>query len=170
MSRSNALILVGAVIGFFLGSSIGVATGGTAYNGAYFLVPLGAFIGWLISRNKTDNSAPTNVTENSKDFLDGQGGLLQSPTAKENRTPPNFVHSMLLAAGIFLATLWNFHIDLLEKVGVLESFIKQPFYFVAMCIGISIFLPPFVGAYLVAWLAAQQFGMSEETKYRAVIP
>jgi hypothetical protein len=32
----NGLILAGAIIGFFLGSSMGIAAGGTAYNAAFF--------------------------------------------------------------------------------------------------------------------------------------
>jgi outer membrane lipoprotein SlyB len=42
---------MGATAGLFLGGTMGIAVGGTAYNAAIFLTPVGAFIGWLVSKS-----------------------------------------------------------------------------------------------------------------------
>lgn len=47
MKTRIALTLIGAVIGFFFGGSIGIAAGGGATNGAMACGIIGAIIGFL---------------------------------------------------------------------------------------------------------------------------
>ena len=47
--RRQKLALIGAVFGFVLGSSAGVAFGGTAYNGSAFGAVLGALFGYFLT-------------------------------------------------------------------------------------------------------------------------
>ncbi|ASM71218.1 MULTISPECIES: hypothetical protein [Roseobacteraceae] len=169
MTKTSALILVGAIVGLVLGSSMGIAVGGTAYNAMYFLAPTGAFIGWLVSRDKDADGRTSDVgtfSSNSEFGLD-EDSAPKSPDNKPDEK--NFFMGLFWAAAALLATLWNFQIDLLERVGVLNSFVQRPLYFLALCICISLFFPPFIGLYILAWLGAHQFGISETSKYRADI-
>ncbi|AMY70852.1 hypothetical protein [Frigidibacter mobilis] len=169
MSQANALMVTGAVIGLVLGSSMGIAVGGTAYNAAVFLTPLGAFIGWLISRSiggATKQAAAgvepaTSVQERPQEAV-SENSVSDVP----NR---DFFERLVWSVLALLATLWNFQIDLLDKVGVLPTFVRQPLLFAGLCIVISVFFPPALVIYFLAWLGANHFKISEETSYRATI-
>lgn len=168
MSRILAFVIAGTLIGLFVGLSMGVAVGGTAYNAAVIFGPLGGFIGWLVG-NRPRSFAPDihnalapdeSVTEA---ITDKPQGLV------EGKKPENALVALISSGLAITAALWNFHVDLLDAVGVLPAFIKSPWLFAVFCIAISIFFPPFLVVYFVAYVGALHHGMSEETGYRAVI-
>ncbi|WP_324752271.1 hypothetical protein [Roseovarius sp. Pro17] len=163
MKRSTGFIFAGAFLGLFTGSSMGVAVGGTAYNAAVFLTPLGAFIGWLLA-SKTD--ASSIVSENVPQSI--------SDEPKTNEIEPKAaarggIEVVFQSGMAIFAALWNFHIDLLRLIGILPTFVRQPFLFAGLGVIVSIFFPPFAVVYFCMWLGANHFGLSEESQYRATI-
>ena len=169
MSKSNALILTGAVIGLFLGSSMGIAVGGTAYNAALFLTPLGAFIGWLASRANIESAEERRGSSEERLDHDHSGKTESEDDLESEVKSQSPVESSVWPALALLATLWNFQIDLLEKVGLLKTFVRQPLLFVGLCIVVSIFFPPFLLVYFLSWAAACHFDISQDNNYRAHI-
>lgn len=157
MNKKLTLILTGALLGGLLGSSMGLAVGGTAYNAAWFLAPLGAFIGWLISEN---------IPEPDESATSAETPLADPPPPADT---PSLLQKFVLSALAILATLWNFHIDLLKALGLLETFVKQPLLFVGLGIAIALIFPPFITIYLCAWLGALHYGIAPENAYRAKI-
>lgn len=163
MNKSTAYILSGSALGLLVGSSMGVAVGGTAYNAAYFLAPLGAFIGWLLaSRKEIEAGRPTE--SGSAQPTDTIGPLPESAEKPTNSFAP-IVHS----TWVILATIWNFQIEILNTLGVLPTFVRQPLLFAGLCVVISVFFPPFLILYFFAWLGANHFGLSEENQFRSII-
>ncbi|WP_417241933.1 hypothetical protein [Celeribacter sp.] len=159
MRRPLALIIAGSGIGLFIGLSIGIAAGGTAYNGAVFLVPLGAFIGWLIS---TKSDQAEDLSNNSPSPISEQGGGGAERFGEG-------IGAVVSSALTIAATVWNFHIDLLQLLGLLPTFIKQPLLFLGLAIVATMLFPPFLVVYFFCWLGASHFGISEEGQYRAII-
>ena len=77
---------------------------------------------------------------------------------------------MILHASLaILASVWNFHIDILKVLGLLPTFVRQPLLFAGLCVVVSAVFPPFLGLYFSAWLAANHFGLSEERQFRVTI-
>lgn len=163
MKPSKALIFAGAALGFFIGSSMGVAVGGTAYNAAVFLAPLGAFIGWLLSSR---NSA---ISEQKTELH------LQSPSETNSQHTQNDGKAQLIVGQLvhstlaIMASVWNFQIAVLNSLGLLPTFVRQPLLFLGFCIVVSMFFPPFLVLYFCAWVAASHFGLSKEDQYRVVV-
>ncbi|MDC0658409.1 hypothetical protein N6L27_10415 [Leisingera sp. SS27] len=157
MKRTTAFAISGAAIGFFAGSSMGIATGGDAYNAAVFLTPLGAFVGWVLALR---NSAISSANEDT----------VQSKASTEDpaRTQSN-VPQLVEGALALLASMWNFQIDMLKAIGLLDTFVRQPMLFAGLAIVISVFLPPFLPVYFCAWLGANHFGLSKENSYRVAV-
>lgn len=163
MKKSISFIVAGAVLGLLVGSSMGVAVGGSAYNATFFLVPLGGFVGWLIA---TRNSAATDPTT-ERDAVP-TSSVVPAQVEPADSGAKGFglvVHSALA----ILATVWNFHIEILNALGVLPTFVRQPLLFAGLCVVISAFFPPFLALYFFAWLGANHFGLSEEKQFRATI-
>ncbi|MEZ5913339.1 MAG: hypothetical protein R3D84_14895 [Paracoccaceae bacterium] len=163
MKSSTAYMIAGAAIGLFTGASMGIAVGGTAYNASVIFAPLGAFIGWLLASRR--NTSPNAYHQSDKAPLYGN-----DQNERETGTPPRdniaaIVHSALA----ILATVWNFQIDILKVLGILPAFVRQPLLFAGLCLVVSIVFPPFLGVYFFAWLAANHFGLSEETQFRVSI-
>ncbi|MDA9208554.1 hypothetical protein N9O61_06710 [Octadecabacter sp.] len=157
MKQQTALIIAGALIGFLIGSSMGLAFGGTAYNAAWFFTPLGAFIGWLIpSKQHLDKDISTVPLATSDETSGGE-------------KVGNALATIFTALLRIMASLWNFQIDVLNVLGVLPTFVRQPLLFAGVCFVISIFFPPFLAIYFLAWLGANHFEMSEATNYRSVM-
>ncbi|UWQ99031.1 hypothetical protein K3729_16720 [Rhodobacteraceae bacterium S2214] len=155
MRRSISTIIAGALFGLFIGSSMGLAFGGSAYNAAWFFTPLGAFIGWLVHKSSASEGVDL---EQTRDF-----DALDSSAEKVGKASANIFTSLLK----ILASLWNFQIDLLDTLGLLQTFVKQPLLFAGLCVVISVFFPPFLVIYFLSWLGASHFGATENTKYRA---
>src|SRR6056297_2841024 len=152
MNRTPAFVLSGAGLGFFLGSSMGIAAGGTAFNAVWLFVPLGAFIGWLLeSRNL---AIENNDEETSSEVQDANEAAL----AKDPQL--NAFQAVAQAALAILASVWNFQIDLLATLGVLDAFVRQPLLFAGLCIVASILFPPILPIYFFAWLGAIHFGIN----------
>ena len=162
MKKSSIFAITGAVAGVMLGSSMGIASGGSAVNAAWVFGPIGAFIGWLIS---TKQLAPKTQTESES----GRPAPEQTPDVSSNniKRETNILSKGLEASLTILAVAWNFHIDLLHAIGILDTFIRQPMLFVGLCVVISVFFPPYLVVYFLAWLAANHFHASAETKFRA---
>ena len=53
MKTRATLTIIGAIIGFFFGGSIGIAAGGEAFNGALACAAIGAIIGFLAGPDVT---------------------------------------------------------------------------------------------------------------------
>lgn len=142
---------------------MGVVVGGAGYNAAVFLVPLGAFIGWLLaSRSSTalDHSlAPTHV----------ETGTLADQSSETEFVFRQGAGMIFHSALAILASIWNFQIDTLKALGLLPAFVRQPLLFAGLCIVVSMVFPPFLGLYFFAWLAANHFGLSEECQYRVTV-
>ena len=155
--------------GWFVGSTMGFVTGGAGYNAAWVFGPLGAFVGWLVSSKMEQGS--TAVKNNDPTEHDEHGNEQEAvgPSAELGDRAIKFFQDVLWSVLVLLATVWNFHIDLLEKVGFLPTFVRQPLLFPGMCIAVSLVFPPFFILYLLAWVAASTFNISEETNYRATI-
>jgi len=157
MNKKIQLVVGGAAIGLFLGLSTGVAMQGTAYNGAVVFAPLGAFIGWLISSisgKKDEDPAPTDNVENKIDSSPSFGDTIAT------------VYTSILT---ILATIWNFHIDLLDMMKLLPVFQEKPWLFLVLAVVISVFFPPFLVLYFVCYLGAAHFGIKDENGYRSDI-
>jgi hypothetical protein len=163
MKRSTAFMLSGAGLGLFVGSSMGVAAGDTAYNAAVFLTPLGAFIGWLLSfKNQALDAPVLEVPENTR--MEDISG--ETDSKKSERSGPQLlVHSTMA----IMASVWNFHIDLLKTLGLLSTFVRQPLFFLGLAVVVSVAFPPFLLVYFFAWLGASYFGLSEKEQYRVEI-
>lgn len=162
MKKSTAFILSGTGLGLFVGSSMGVATGGTAYNAALFLTPLGAFIGWLLASKSTTLSKDEN---NETQALPVQNDSVSGGTKKTRGGIEMLVHSAMA----IMASVWNFHIEFLRVLGLLPAFVRQPLLFVGFCVVVSAFFPPFFAVYFFAWLGANYFGLSEKGQYRVIV-
>lgn len=134
--------------------------GGAAYNGAVVFGPVGGLIGWLLGR-------PNNVRDKAKaeTELNAENGMGQVPKMQTDREL-GVISSILL----FLAKLWNTHIDGLESIGLLSAFVAKPWLFAAQACIISVFFPPFLPVYFVAYVAAVSFGLDEANGYRAKLP
>jgi hypothetical protein len=163
MSSHAGYIGVGAAIGLAFGVTTGVAGYGTAVNGAYVFVPLGAFIGWLVSRGEDQGSSDTN-TPNDFDQDEKSGQKLDRASAETGDLA--FVKIVFVAAA-FLATIWNLHISALEKLNLLGQFLDKPWLFIVLPVSIGVFFPPFAIAYFVCYVAAANYGASAESKFRA---
>jgi hypothetical protein len=163
MKKSTAYIIAGSSFGLLVGSSMGVAVGGTAFNAAFFVVPLGGFVGWLLaSRNDAQTGhQPEIAPAATLETINSQS----RPSIKSNGGFASIVHSALA----ILATIWNFQIEILSALGILPTFVRQPLLFAGLCIVISVFFPPFLALYFFAWLGANHFGLSEENQFRSVI-
>ncbi len=145
---------------------MGVAVGGTAYNAAVIFVPLGGFIGWLIGNRPpaSDNQA----VQRPDDVLsEAEKGRFEA--AKDDTKPDNAFVALISSSLAITAALWNFHIDLLDTLGLFPVFARSPWLFVMLCVVISIFFPPFLVVYFAAYVGALHHGMSEKTAYRAVL-
>ncbi|WP_207102840.1 hypothetical protein [Paracoccus shandongensis] len=167
MSRILAFILAGTLIGLFAGLSMGVAAGGTAYNAAIIFAPLGGFIGWLVG-SRYHASVPDHAVPKPDESVEKTISDQPQPVMNDKKVE-NALVSLITSGLAITAALWNFHVDLLDAVGLLPTFIKSPWLFAALCIVISIFFPPFLVVYFVAYIGALHHGMNEETSYRAVI-
>ena len=163
MKKSTAFTLAGAGLGLFFGSSMGIAAGGSAYNAAVFLTPLGGFVGWLIaSRNGAVSERPSQDSQGSG--VDATVDSLESqPTS--DRGVVSIVHSALA----IMAALLNFHIEVLRGLGLLSTFSRQPLLFFGLVVIFSAIFPPFFVIYFCAWLGANHFGLSAENEYRVNI-
>ena len=159
MSRILPLVLAGLGIGSFIGLSTGVAAGGDAVNGVFVFGPIGAFIGWLLSRREhLEDTSLEPVADSVETKL--QPGAHQDPP---------LASKVFHAVFVLFASLWNAHISLLQACSVLPTFIQKPWLFFVLGILFSIPFPPFLGVYFFAYLGASHFGMSEKTNYRATI-
>ena len=161
MSRTLAFMLSGAGLGFFIGSSMGIATGGTAFNAVWLFAPLGAFIGWLLASRNSAIGMKNEETDAQND----------SETEKETERDfsPNALQVVAKAALAILASVWNFQIDLLDYIGVLDTFVRQPILFFGLVSLASFLFPPIFPVYFFAWLGANSFGINEQNKYRATV-
>ena len=123
MSKSKALILTGAGAGLFFGSSMGLAVGGTAYNAALFLTPLGAFVGWLVaSKIELIKKGEDTHPEDRNGSDSGKSHAAQNEEARAD-APESLIQKLFWSAITLLATLWNFHIDIIEAIGLLPAFV-----------------------------------------------
>jgi hypothetical protein len=163
MKKSTAFVLSGAGLGLFIGSSMGVAVGGNAYNAAFFLSPIGAYIGWLL------------VAKNS---TIGEPQIEEPQLLPEKPTPASLDKSIDWGAGFeqlihsalaIMASLWNFHIEILRIVGLLPTFARQPLLFLGLCVVIYVVFPPFLIVYFCAWLGASHFGQSTENQFKVTV-
>jgi hypothetical protein len=120
------------------------------------------------------------LNTSSKTGKDGEEELENQPvsedigvTAPADSTPVQNtfdpIKSVYWSVLALLATIWNFHIDVLSAVGVLPVFVRQPLLFLGLCVVVSLVFPPFLTLYILAWLAAHSFGLSETTNYRVKI-
>ena len=155
----SPFVIGGALIGLFLGSATGVAMLGTAYNGAVVFGPLGAFIGWLISKknNQDVENLPLKPSSSNGNETDVASNLGASAA------------SVFISALTILATVWNFHIDLLEMLKLLPTFQEKPWLFFVLAVVVSAIFPPFLAVYFVCYLSANRFGIEPENGYRASI-
>lgn len=156
MSPQKATVVAGMFLGFFVGSSMGLAFGGTAYNAAWFTTPLGAFIGWILT-SRTPSQTPNEP-------------ISQNGNQETDATFADKVALVFQSLLKIMASIWNFHIDLLDMLKVLPTFVKQPLLFLGLCIVLTIIFPPFFMIYFFAWLGANHFDLDEENQYRAKIP
>lgn len=164
MKKRHAVVLVGTLLGLFLGSSIGIAAGGTAINGAWVCAFLGAFIGWLIGRDfEEDSRSLQGSTEDQ--HLDEYSSSSSEPPSKPQGTSP--FKAVLFGGVALIASFWNFHIDLLSAINLLNNFCNQPWLFVGLGILVSLVFPPFGACYFISYVCAAQFGASKENQYRA---
>ena len=163
MKKSTAYIVAGSTLGLIVGSSMGVASGGTAYNATFFVVPIGGFVGWLLAsqNNAQTDRAPESTASPATKLIGPEPELSNNPSTGF----ASIVHSALA----ILATIWNFQIEILNALGVLPTFVRQPLLFAGLCIVISVFFPPFLAVYFFAWLGANHFGLSEDNQFRALI-
>ena len=163
MKNTTAYIVAGSILGLVVGSSMGIAVGGTAYNAAFFLMPLGGFIGWLLAaRNGALSTSKAEInTEQAVGSIEPQ----PEPTSQPNAGLQLILHSVLT----IFATVWNFQIDVLKILGLLPTFVRQPLLFAGLCVVISVIFPPFLFLYFFAWLAANHFGLTAENQFRSVI-
>lgn len=161
MKRRNAFAIAGGLIGFFLGSSVGIAAGGTAINGAWVLSIVTAFIGWLIGNNQ---SASSNAQGTSASSTTDTSSEMAESNAKEDS-----VTAVLRGALELVASIWNFHIDLLQHIGLLNAFCERPWLFAAFALAVSVFFPPFAVLYFVTYLSAAMMGANRINQFRAQI-
>ena len=91
------------------------------------------------------------------------------PENQRDPTSQSFWQRLIWAFLTLMATVWNFHIDVLHTLKLLPAFVKQPLLFVGLCIVLTVFFPPFFILYFLAWLSANHFGITEEADYRAKI-
>jgi hypothetical protein len=165
-SEGFRLSAVGAAIGIFLGGSVGVASGGTAYNAALLFGIFGAFVGWLIGL-VIDQSKEQPLDQNlGRDDKNGTG---ESEVPLDTGSKPTAADELLRAAFIILATCWNFHIDILKNLSILPVFVEKPWLFFVFPLVVTVFFPPFAVIYFVCYLGASQFTMSADTEYRSII-
>jgi len=158
MKKRNSIAIAGGLLGFLAGSSIGIAAGGTAINGAWVLALIAALIGWLLGRNLEADSERSDASQPS------------SSDSEEAPSPYNAQSSLasVLRGGMeFAASLWNLHIDLLDTFKLLKTFCEKPWFFVALAVAGSLFFPPFGVAYFFAYICASQMGANKATQYRA---
>lgn len=159
MNRALPYALAGLAIGSFIGLSTGVVASGGGVNGIFVFGPIGAFIGWLLSKRG-----------NTKDL--GIATLSIGSVPEQPKLPmlePPLATKVLHAVFVFFALVWNAHVYALDKVSVLPTFIQKPWLFFVLGIVISIPFPPLLGIYFCAYLGASHFGMSENTGYHARI-
>lgn len=161
MNKITQFVIAGALIGLFLGSSTGVAMQGTAYNGAVVFGPLGALIGWLIASNRSEKIEDSPPKDESEEQTENEANV----ATDIGKNAANVFSSMLA----ILATIWNFHIDLLEAIGLLPIFCEKPWLFFVTAVVLSFFFPPFLAIYFVCYLGASHFGVNSENKYRVAI-
>ncbi len=161
MKRRNAFAIAGGFIGFFLGSSIGIAAGGTAVNGAWVLSAILAFIGWLIGNNQNTTSSIETSCNSA-----ASGRPIDTVNGTENS---DNVTAVLRGTCELLASIWNFHIDLLRHLGLLKAFCERPWLFVTFAFAVSFFLPPFAAAYGTCYLCASFMGAEKNNQFRAQI-
>lgn len=165
MSSRATYIGVGAAMGLVVGVTTGVAGHGTAVNGAYVFAPLGALIGWLVSRGFEQGTSDTNI--------EGKLNQDEQSEVKPNKAPSEtadvaFV-KIIFAIAAFFATIWNLHINALEKLNLLGQFLDKPWLFLLLPICIGIFFPPFAIAYFVCYVAAANYGANAESNFRAKV-
>ena len=165
MSKAMGFVIGGALIGLFLGSSTGVAMMGTAYNGAIIFGPLGAFIGWLVSKRNEKKAgepplkpSPSTGNENQSENKSNVASNIGADTA-----------NVFISVLTILATVWNFHIDLLEMIKILPVFQDKPWLFFVLAVVVSAFFPPFIAVYFICYLGAAHFGVKPENGYRSSI-
>ncbi len=164
LNKSVSFVAAGTLIGVFIGSSMGIAAGGTAYNAAFFFGPLGAFIGWLLPNKlstPTEHTSDPPVSETPKPEPE-----LLANNVSHDQSPLTAIATSLI---MILATVWNFHIDLLGYLRVLPYFLDMPIFFVGLCLIITMLFPPFLLLYFAAWLSANHFGLHKKNQYRAII-
>ena len=169
MNKTASYTIAGVAIGLFVGSSMGIATGGAAYNGAVFLGPLGGFVGWLISIAGKTVTKPDAEETDGKVISHPEPINYQSsghPSEGSSSTSPEPTNIYIAGLAI-LATVWNFHIEVLKMVNLLPIFLNKPWLFAALSVVVSVFFPPFLIVYFFAYLGASHFGASAENGFIA---
>ncbi|GGO31845.1 hypothetical protein GCM10010991_18410 [Gemmobacter aquaticus] len=166
MISARSLILAGAGVGVLLGISSGVAFGGTAYNGALVFGPLGAFIGWLISRSgKTESESSLGAMSGSLNSSEDTADLAKKAQSGKSLGLGDVFRSVL----ILLASAWNFHIEILRLMRLLPYFKEMPWLFlIVLGVGTLVF-PPFFGVYFFCYLGAAHFGIAADHDFIAQI-
>ncbi|WP_412504933.1 hypothetical protein [Roseovarius sp. SYSU LYC5161] len=160
MKSSTSLAIAGIGLGAFAGSSMGIVAFGGGMNAAWVFGPVGGIIGWLVSDRL---GGQPNPEHQPKVELSPKDCELEKE--RQENTP---AFAKLIASTLMLlAYLWNIHITTLEKLGLLDSFVRQPLLFLGLCILVSLVFPPFLGVYFFCWVAAVEFGAKEETRYTA---
>lgn len=165
MKKRQSYTVVGFAAGAFFGISTGVAVGGDAYNGVWIFGALGALIGWLFGDDRQSDQK-REETLSPDDPLDAADVRFQAEK-KDGRSARD--NSLLGVALRMLAGIWNFHIDVLEYVGLLPLFQRNPLAFSVFPVCIIIFFQPLFLLYIMCYAAARQYGLSAEDGYRAKI-
>ena len=90
MNKTTQFVIGGALIGLFLGSSTGVVMQGAGYNGAVIFGPLGAFIGWLISRNSKEDveDPPLELSSSNENENQAENKKIGRASCRERVSSP----------------------------------------------------------------------------------
>lgn len=158
MKNSTALTIAGLGIGVFVGSSMGVAAFGGAVNAAWVFGPVGGFIGWLVSGRLSGSDTTTKPSRDDETTLDTKETELL-----ENKR--DHVASIMRSGLMLLAYVWNAHIAIIDRLGLLDTFTRTPVLFFGLCIVVTVFFPPFLVAYFLCWLAASHFDATKASRF-----
>jgi uncharacterized membrane protein (DUF485 family) len=163
MKNVTAFTIAGIGIGVFVGSSMGVAAFGGAVNAAWVFGPVGGFIGLLVSGRLSTSNTDTKSSQYDETTL-------ASAEIEFLENKRDHVSSVIRSGLMLLAYVWNAHIAVIDRLGLLDTFTRAPVLFFGLCIVITVFFPPFLVPYFLCWLAASHFDATEASRFYAKVP
>lgn len=163
----------GATIGFFMGSSTGLAFGGDAVNGGVIFGLIGAVIGFLIASSAYSSNSASETLDQSpeNENSDAISANLESSTpADDSHQLAESAYSLLETAINIAGSLWNLEMVLLKKIGLMPYFVRMPWIFLVVGFSFLALLFPIGIIFALTAFAAIHFQASSKNEFSVRIP